>query len=468
MAGRQTRGRQRIPMRLIQSQDDLYATFSKRRLGLYKKASELSTLCGVDIGVIIFSPTNNPYSFFHPSMESVVERYRNPDQPPNDLARIVEGHTRTRIEQLNKRLDEVLDMKDQIKEREKYLDEVDKTRPKGWWEQPVESLNAQQVKEWKAWFGELHARVTSRIEELTNGGSGSLENAPIFPDPPSSVPSMFPQNYVPSAGTSSAPPGDGIGEADQFSGQYYYAPPQGQDPFFVGPNQFYDPPQGQDPSDSGTNQYYILSGAPDPSGTGPSQYYGPPLVQNPSGAGPSEYYGPPLVQNPSGTGPSQYYGPQPNQDPPTAGSSKYYGPPQAQDPSGTGPNQFYGPPPVQDPSCTGPNQYYGPPPTLDPSVFGLIQFYGFQQGQDPSDIGPSQFNVPPSTKDPPGVGPTQFYGRPPGQDQFGTAPSQFYRPPLGQNPSGVGPRRLYNAQQGWDPSAAGGNGEAGTSNQGGQ
>ncbi|KAL0312207.1 UNVERIFIED_CONTAM: Agamous-like MADS-box protein [Sesamum radiatum] len=425
--GRQTRGRQKIPMRLVQSQDDLYATFSKRRLGLYKKASELSTLCGVDTGVIIFSPTNNPYSFFHPSMESVVERYRNPDQPPND----VEGHTRTRIEQLNKRLDEVLDIKDQIKEREKYLDEVDKTRPKGWWEKPVESLNAQQVKEWKAWFGELRARVTSRIEELRNGGSGSSENAPIFPDPPSSVPSMFPQNYVLLAVTSSAP-GDGIPEVDQFSGQYYYAPAaEDQGPFVIGPNQFYDPPQGQDPSDSGTNnQYYSILGAPNPSGSGPSQYYGPPLIQNPSGSGPSQYYGPPV-----------------NQNLPSAGSSMYYGPPQAQDPSGSGPNQCYGPPPAED-----------------PSIFGLSEFYGLPL--DPLFIGPSQFNLPPSTKNPSGVGPNQFHGPPPGQDQFGTGSSQLiYRPPLGQDPSGFGPGRSYNAQQGWDPSADGGTGEAGTSKQ---
>ncbi|KAL0312206.1 UNVERIFIED_CONTAM: Agamous-like MADS-box protein [Sesamum radiatum] len=220
--GRQTRGRQRIPMRLIQSQDDLYATFSKRRLGLYKKARELSTLCGIDVGVIIFSPTDNPYSFFHPSMESVIERYRNPDQPSSDLARIVEGHTRTRIVQLNKQLDEVQDMKELIKEQEKYLNEVDKTRPKGWWEQiPVESLNAQQVQEWKACFGDLHARVTSRIEELRNGGSGSLENASIFLDPPSDSTS-----YV---------AGGGIVGSDQFSGQYYYAQPQGHDSFADGP-----------------------------------------------------------------------------------------------------------------------------------------------------------------------------------------------------------------------------------------
>ncbi|KAL0330150.1 UNVERIFIED_CONTAM: Agamous-like MADS-box protein [Sesamum radiatum] len=392
-------------MRRIESQDDLYATFSKRRLGLYKKASELSTLCGVDIGVIIFSPTNNPYSFFHPSMESVVERYRNPDQPPTDLARIVEGHTRTRIEQLNKRLDEVLDMKEQIKEREKYLDEVDKTRPKGWWEQPVESLNAQQVKEWKAWFGELHARVTSRIQELTNGVRVRVHWRMLQFSPIHLV--LFLVCFLKTMFLL-----------------------QGQDPFVVGPDQFYDPPQGQDPSDSGTNQYYSLPGAPNPSGTGPSQYYGPPVVQNPSGAGPSEYYGPPLVQNPFAAGPSQFFGPLSNQNPPSAGSSKYYEPPQALDPSGT-----------------GPNQYYGPPPTQDPTIFELSQLYGLLQGQDPLDIGPSQFDVPPPTINSSGVGPNQFYGPPPGQDHFGTMSTQFYRPPLGQDPSGVGPRRFYNAQQ---------------------
>lgn len=73
-----------LPMRLIENQDDLYFTFSKRRLGLHKNASELSNLCGSDTGIIIFSPTDNPFSFFHPNTESVVQRYRNPNQPMNE------------------------------------------------------------------------------------------------------------------------------------------------------------------------------------------------------------------------------------------------------------------------------------------------------------------------------------------------------------------------------------------------
>ncbi|KAL8536858.1 hypothetical protein ACS0TY_012148 [Phlomoides rotata] len=177
MAGRQTRGRQRIPISRIQNQDDLYATFSKRRLGLYKKAGQLCTECGVDIGIVMFSPTNIPYSFFHPNMDSVVERHRNPNQPRNVYTRAIETTNRSRIEALNKSLDEILDEKEQLKEQNEYLEEIDRTREKGWWEEtPIESLNKEQVKEWKDWFQAFKSQVENRIEQLQNGASTSAQN----------------------------------------------------------------------------------------------------------------------------------------------------------------------------------------------------------------------------------------------------------------------------------------------------
>ncbi|MBA0664515.1 hypothetical protein Goklo_004500, partial [Gossypium klotzschianum] len=49
-----------------------------------KKTSELSTLFGGEILFIIFSPIGKPYSFCHPSVESVVKRFWNPNQPHNE------------------------------------------------------------------------------------------------------------------------------------------------------------------------------------------------------------------------------------------------------------------------------------------------------------------------------------------------------------------------------------------------
>ncbi|XP_051127587.1 agamous-like MADS-box protein AGL61 [Andrographis paniculata] len=169
MAGRQTRGRQRIPMKRIQNMDDLYATFSKRRQGLYKKASELSTQCGVDIGVIISSPTGHPYSFFHPRIKSVLSRYRNLTRRADFFAEVSEAHSRERIYQFNRDLNEALTTKEELKDKDKLLDEVYRTRVKGWWEQiPIDNLNGNEVSKWITWFENLIVQVSNRKKEIGN------------------------------------------------------------------------------------------------------------------------------------------------------------------------------------------------------------------------------------------------------------------------------------------------------------
>ncbi|XP_051151154.1 agamous-like MADS-box protein AGL62 [Andrographis paniculata] len=145
----------------------MYATFSKRRLGLYNKASELSTLCSVDVGVIISSPRGIPHSFYSPSMGVVLERYLNPNMPVSGVPRFIDNHSRNQIARLNQELDEVLEMKEQLKIRDKQVDEIDRTRPKGWWEQvPIESLDANQVQMWISRFENLRAQIRARKEEI--------------------------------------------------------------------------------------------------------------------------------------------------------------------------------------------------------------------------------------------------------------------------------------------------------------
>ena len=74
MESKKTKGKQKIEMKKIDKEVSL-VTFSKRRFGINKKASELVTLCGAEVGVVVFSPAGKPFSFGHPSVESVANRF---------------------------------------------------------------------------------------------------------------------------------------------------------------------------------------------------------------------------------------------------------------------------------------------------------------------------------------------------------------------------------------------------------
>ncbi|CAN0924094.1 Agamous-like MADS-box protein AGL61 [Linum grandiflorum] len=64
-----------MPIKKILNRSHLQVTFSKRRAGLFKKASELCTLCGVEIAVIVFSPAGKTYSFGHSDVGSIVKKF---------------------------------------------------------------------------------------------------------------------------------------------------------------------------------------------------------------------------------------------------------------------------------------------------------------------------------------------------------------------------------------------------------
>ncbi|GER26828.1 MADS-box transcription factor family protein [Striga asiatica] len=149
MEVKRTKGRQRIPIKKIEKESDCFATFSKRRLGLFKKASELSKLCKIDIGLVIFSPTGKPFSFFHPNVESVFGRTLSPIQGPNksDAARLLEAHSRIRVSQINWMLERLGEQLEIENEREGQM-EVLKAETCGekWWEnESIDKFGEEKV-----------------------------------------------------------------------------------------------------------------------------------------------------------------------------------------------------------------------------------------------------------------------------------------------------------------------------------
>jgi hypothetical protein len=59
-------GRGKIDIRRIENSSSRNVTFSKRRVGLVKKAQELSILCDAQVGLLIFSPSGKMFEYSNP------------------------------------------------------------------------------------------------------------------------------------------------------------------------------------------------------------------------------------------------------------------------------------------------------------------------------------------------------------------------------------------------------------------
>ncbi|XP_021730986.1 truncated transcription factor CAULIFLOWER A-like [Chenopodium quinoa] len=69
-------GRGRVQLKRIENKINRQVTFSKRRIGLLKKAHEISILCDADVALIIFSTKGKLFEYASDScMEKFLERY---------------------------------------------------------------------------------------------------------------------------------------------------------------------------------------------------------------------------------------------------------------------------------------------------------------------------------------------------------------------------------------------------------
>ncbi|KAI9182238.1 hypothetical protein LWI28_023384 [Acer negundo] len=81
-----TKGHQKIEIKKLEDKNSLQVTFSKRRYGLFNKAMELSILCGVKDGIIVFSPNEKMFVIGHPDFDTVLNWYLNGESPPPEMS----------------------------------------------------------------------------------------------------------------------------------------------------------------------------------------------------------------------------------------------------------------------------------------------------------------------------------------------------------------------------------------------
>ncbi|KAL3538763.1 hypothetical protein ACH5RR_002129 [Cinchona calisaya] len=179
---RKSRGRQKIEMTRMSKASNLLVTFSKRRSGLFKKAYELHTLCGAEIAILVFSPGKKVFSYGHPCLYSIIDRFVTGKSSPNSSSssnnpssRLLEAHRNASIRELNMQLTEMLNQLEADRKRGEELIKLRKAnREKCWWEAPVNELGVEELEQLKVAMEELKKNVAKQAEKLIVDASNNM------------------------------------------------------------------------------------------------------------------------------------------------------------------------------------------------------------------------------------------------------------------------------------------------------
>uniref|UniRef100_A0A7N0TNL8 MADS-box domain-containing protein n=1 Tax=Kalanchoe fedtschenkoi TaxID=63787 RepID=A0A7N0TNL8_KALFE len=167
-------GGKKIEMKLVEKKSNRNVTFSKRRSSLFEKASELCTLSGAHVAIMIFSPAGKIYSFGSPSVEAVVQRYEAPlptggsSQPHSNSSGLdswrvavnrVEGTRKLKTE-----LSQTLESIECEKVKSQILDAAWERDRALWWNNPAEEMDLTRCKVLEQKLMELKMRVDAEVK----------------------------------------------------------------------------------------------------------------------------------------------------------------------------------------------------------------------------------------------------------------------------------------------------------------
>ncbi|CAN1768397.1 Agamous-like MADS-box protein AGL62 [Linum perenne] len=165
---KKTKGKQKIPMRTIEKDSEKMNTFSKRRGGIYKKASELVTLTACEIGFLVFSPTGKALGFAHPSFEYIAKRFTGRGQlEPPPFPYNMDGLRQARIDQLTETYNDTLEVFDTNRSTVVTLKGLVAGKPmNNWWNRSIDDVVPEEIEELENVVLEVFNRVEQRKVDI--------------------------------------------------------------------------------------------------------------------------------------------------------------------------------------------------------------------------------------------------------------------------------------------------------------
>ncbi|KAI9122680.1 hypothetical protein K1719_006520 [Acacia pycnantha] len=169
-------GRRKIEMKLVRDSSSRQVTFTKRRNGVFRKANELATLCGAEVAIIAFSPGGKPFSYGHPSVNAITNRFlrRSSAEENNGGSK---GRRRASsynngeavIEKLNQKLMNLMNEAEAEKKKGEMLDKRLKKmnlKLNNEGKLPLEGMNKEELGKLKKFLEEMRDEVEEGVKQL--------------------------------------------------------------------------------------------------------------------------------------------------------------------------------------------------------------------------------------------------------------------------------------------------------------
>ncbi|KAL8139734.1 hypothetical protein V2J09_005755 [Rumex salicifolius] len=143
------RGRIKIPIEKILNKNKKHVTFSKRRKGLFKKASEICVLCDASVAIVTFSEAGKVYAFGHPSTDAVIHRYLHGGDGATPLSIVAGSSSQLKHEYGGGAIENPFE---------------DPRMP--WWERSIEELGLQELESFAESLKQTMFNLERRITQL--------------------------------------------------------------------------------------------------------------------------------------------------------------------------------------------------------------------------------------------------------------------------------------------------------------
>ncbi|XP_021771912.1 agamous-like MADS-box protein AGL62 [Chenopodium quinoa] len=181
-------GKRKIEMKPIISKTSRQVTFTKRRGGLFKKASELCSLCGSEVAVITFSGAGKLYSFGHPNADAIVNRYINYTAGINGGNENENNYFGTGVvSEQYKRVLSNIEVEKKRTDHGSLSSNGSSTRGDNsefgfWWDKPIDNLGLSELEQLKVSLEGLRDQVSLRVNSINNNIICSSNSSSQFSD----------------------------------------------------------------------------------------------------------------------------------------------------------------------------------------------------------------------------------------------------------------------------------------------